>query len=120
MLQTEPEIYLIRMEQLLGRSLTSEDREHFLSQDAEVRIAGLSSLVGSPVLTDEELASISTPCLIFCSDLEPFYAGALAGARHMHRVGYLSFPGLDHINTFACSNLVVQHIKEFLVRVSKM
>ena len=117
MLLTEPEQYLFRMERLLGRPLTPEDREHFLAQDAEARIAGLTSQIDGPVLTDEELARISTPCLVFCGDLDPFHPGALEGARHMPRVRFLSLPGLNHISAIMRSNLVVPYVKEFLSKI---
>ncbi len=119
MLLAEPEQYLLRMARLLGRPLTSEDREHFLSQDAEARIAGLTSLIDGPVLTDQELASISTPCLIFCGDLDPFHSGALEGAYHMPRVRFLSLPGLNHISALTRSDLLVPYVKDFLTAVRK-
>jgi pimeloyl-ACP methyl ester carboxylesterase len=119
MLLAEPELYLLRMERLLGRTLTPEDRDHFLSQDAEARIAGLTSLIDGPVMTDEELASISTPCLVFCGELDPFHPGALEGARHISRVRFLSLPGLNHISAIMRSDLVVPQVKDFLARVSK-
>ena len=119
MLITEPEQYLFRMERLLGRPLTPEDREHFLAQDAEAKIAGLISLIDGPVLTDEELTGISTPCLVFCGDLDPFHPGALEGARHMPRVRFLSLPGLNHISAMMRSDLVVPYVKEFLYKIQR-
>jgi len=117
-LLAEPEQYLLRMQRLLGRPLTAEDREHFLNQDAEARIAGLSSLIDSAPMTDGELASISTPCLIFCGELDPFHAGALEAARHMPRVRFVSMPDLDHIGALTRRDLVVPHIKKFIDDVS--
>jgi pimeloyl-ACP methyl ester carboxylesterase len=119
MLLAEPEQYLFRMERLLGRPLTPEDREYFLTQDAEARIAGLTSLIDGPVLTDQELAGISTPCLVFCGELDPFHSGALEGARHMPRVRFLSLPGLNHISAVMRSDLVVPYVKEFLAGIQK-
>ena len=119
MLLAEPEQYLFRMERLLGRPLTPEDREHFLAQDAEARIAGLTALIDGPVLTDRELAQISTPCLVFCGDLDPFHPGALEGARHMSRVRFLSLPGLNHISAIMRNDLVVPYVKEFLYKIQR-
>ncbi|OGO39364.1 MAG: hypothetical protein A2147_10440 [Chloroflexi bacterium RBG_16_57_8] len=114
LLLAEPEQYLFRMERLLGRPLTPEDREHFLSQDAEARIAGLSAMIDGPVLTDEDLAGIGTPCLVYCGDQDPFHAGALEAARHMRKVRFLSLPGLNHITALMRSDLVVPYVTEFI------
>ena len=61
LLLAEPLQYLFRMEQMLRRPLTPEDREHFLSQDAEARTAGLTALISGPMLTDDQLRAIMTP-----------------------------------------------------------
>jgi pimeloyl-ACP methyl ester carboxylesterase len=114
MLLESPELYLMRMSQMLGRPLTPEDREHFLNQDAESRIAGLSSLIDSPVLTDQDLATISTPCLIYCGDLDPFHPGARLAAEHIPGATFLSLPGLNHITALTRRDLVLPQIIEFL------
>jgi|WetSurMetagenome_2_1015567.scaffolds.fasta_scaffold37218_2 pimeloyl-ACP methyl ester carboxylesterase len=114
MLLESPELYLMRMSQMLGRPLTSEDREHFLNQDAEARIAGLTALIEGPVFSDQDLANISTPCLIYCGDLDPFHAGAKLAAEHVPGSTFLSLPGLNHITALAQKNLVLPRIIEFL------
>jgi len=119
LLLAEPEQYLFRMEKMLGRPLTAEDREHFLSQDAEARIAGLSALIDGPVLSDDDLAGITTPCLLFCGDQDPFHAGAREAANHMPRVRFLSLPGLNHISALFRIDLVVPYVKEFLGQVGE-
>jgi pimeloyl-ACP methyl ester carboxylesterase len=119
LLQAEPEQYLFRMEKMLGRPLTPEDRDHFLSQDAEARIAGLSALIDGPLLSDEDLASITTPCLLFCGDQDPFYEGSSEAASHMPRVRFLSLPGLNHISALFRIDMVVPYVKEFLGQVGE-
>ena len=119
LLLAEPEQYLFRMEKMLGRPLSQEDKDHFLAQDAEGRIAGLSSLINGSVLSDEDLAGITTPCLLFCGDQDPFYAGAKEAAGHMPRVRFLSLPGLNHISALFRRDLVVPYVKEFLGQVGE-
>ena len=119
LLLAEPEQYLFRMERLLGHALTQEDKDHFLSQDAEARIAGLSSIIEGPALTDEELATISTPCMLYCGELDPFYPGAMEAARHMPKVRFLSLPGSNHITALMRSDLMVPFIKKFLTDVDQ-
>jgi len=115
MLLESPELYLMRMSQMLGRPLTQDDREHFLNQDAEARIAGLTALISGPVLTDEDLAGISKPCLIYCGELDPFHPGAKSAAEHIPGSTFLSLPGMNHISALAQRDLVLPRIIEFLI-----
>jgi pimeloyl-ACP methyl ester carboxylesterase len=119
LLLAEPQQYLFRMEKMLGRPLTPEDKDHYLNQDAEGRIAGLSALIEGPVLSDEELAGITTPCMVFCGELDPFYAGAREAANHMPRARFLALPGLNHISALVRIDLVIPNVKEFLAQVGE-
>ncbi len=110
-----PELYLLRMSQMLRRPLTPQDREHFLNQDAEARIAGLSAMISDPVLTDQDLSQIKTPCLIYCGDQDPFYPGAKEAAGHILGATFLGLPGLNHITAVTQRNLVLSQIMEFLI-----
>lgn len=115
MLIESPELYLLRMSQMLQRPLTPEDKEHFLNQDAEARIAGLSAMISGPVLTDQDLAQIKTPCLIYCGDQDPFYPGAKEAAGHIPGATFLGLPGLNHITAITQRDLVLSQIMEFLI-----
>jgi len=72
-------------------------------------------------MTDEELASISQPCLVFCGELDTggFHPGAKESANHIPNAEFLSFPGLDHGTAFSRSDLTLPPVKQFLARVSK-
>ena len=119
LLQSEPQQYLFRMQQMLGRPLSDSDREHFLNQDAEGRIAGLSALIDGQAMSDEDLAGITTPCLLFCGEQDPFYAGAKKAAEHMPRVKFLPLPGLNHISALFRKDLVIPHVEEFLEQIGE-
>ncbi len=110
-----PELYLLRMSQMLRRPLTPEDRDHFLNQDAEARIAGLSAMISGPVFTDQDLAQIKTPCMIYCGDQDPFYPGAKEAAGHIPGAIFLGLPGLNHITAITQRDLVLSQIMEFLI-----
>ncbi len=119
LLLAEPQQYLFRMERMLGRPLTDEDKDHFLNQDAEGRIAGLTALIDGPVMSDEDLAGITTPCMLFCGDQDPFHEGATEAASHMPRATFLSLPGLNHISALFRRDLVIPRVKEFLGQVGE-
>ena len=119
LLLTDPEAYMLRMERLLGRSLTPEDRNEFLAKDTEAHVAVLTSLLDEPPLTDQDLAGILAPCLVFCGELDLFHRGAKESVDHMPQARFLSLPYLDHVTAFAQINLVLPRIKKFLAEVSK-
>jgi len=114
LLLTDPEAYILRMERLLGRSLTHEDRNEFMAGDTEARIAVLTSLLDGSALTDQDLAGILVPCLVFCGELDPFHCGAEESADHIPQARFLSLTGLNHITAFLRSDLVLPYVKEFL------
>ncbi|MFH1638888.1 MAG: alpha/beta hydrolase [Chloroflexota bacterium] len=119
LLQTDPEAYILWMERLLGRSVTPEERSEFLARDAEVLIAINAALLDTSPLSDSDLAGISLPCLLFCGDQDPFFARALEGARKMPQRRFISLPGVDHIAAFMRSDLMLSHIKDFLLWVGQ-
>ncbi len=119
LLRTDPEAYMQWMENLLGRPLTPEDRSEFLSRDPEASIAMQTAFLNTPSLTDQDLAGILVPCLVFCGDLDPFHDGAKESVNHMPRAAFASLTGLNHITAFARSDLVVPYIKAFLAVVSR-
>ena len=121
LLLTDPDGALTQREQRLGRPLNSKERESYLSQDAEAIIAMWTAWLESTPMTDEDLASISQPCLVFCGDADEggFHPGAKECVRHMPNAKFISFPGLNHGTAFSRIDLVLPNVKEFLARVSK-
>jgi pimeloyl-ACP methyl ester carboxylesterase len=113
MLIASPELYLLRMQRLMGRPLTSAEREHFLNQDAEGRIAGLSAQIEGPFLTNEDLAKIKVPCLLYCGEEDPFHPGAKEAADHILQGRFLSLPGLNHISAMTRKEAVLPYLMEF-------
>jgi pimeloyl-ACP methyl ester carboxylesterase len=116
MLLNDPEAALLRREQMMGRPLTSEERDAVLANDAEALIAVVTSIRDMPPLTDHELSLISVPSLLFCGDLDPRHSGVKESVNHIPKATFISLPGLDHA-ALGRSDLVLPHIKEFLARV---
>jgi len=106
-------------EQVLGRSLTTDEKNEMLSNDYEALIAVATSLRNLSPLTNHELSFISAPCLLYCGEYqEPRHEGAKESVNHIPQAQFVSLP-LDHVQGFTRSDLVLPHIKEFLTRVSK-
>ena len=115
----DPEAAMKGREQSLGRHLTPEERNEFLSADIEAQIA-LSASAPEWTFNDRDLAGVSQPCLLYCGDRDPFHTGAKEGANHIPQARFVSLPGLEHGPVFFRSDLVLPHVKEFLAEVSKM
>jgi len=113
---TDPEAYLKSTEEYFKRPLTPEDRRQLLSQDVKTDIAILSALVKRKPLTNEELARITVPCLIYCGEEDPYYEGARDCIKHMPNARLASFPGMNHGNIIAES--VLPHAKQFLFELT--
>ena len=120
MLRDDPEAFLQQRERSFGRSLTPKERDTLLANDAEALIAVATSLLDMPPLDDHDLSGISSPCLVYCGELDPWHSGAKEGASHMPQARFVSLPGLDHAKAFLRSDLVLPHFKEFLAEVSNI
>ena len=117
--RTDPDAYFVRMERLLGHSLTLEEKSEYLARDAGAGIAALTPHRDESALTDQDLAGISVPCLLYCGDLDPFHGGAQESVRHMPRAVFISLDGLNHITAFFRSDVVVRFVKQFLAVVGR-
>jgi pimeloyl-ACP methyl ester carboxylesterase len=117
-LLADPAAYLVRMEGLLHRPLTPGEKNTFLNNDAKALIAVLTSLQELPPLTEQELSGINKPCLIYCGDSDPRFAGAKKSAEYIPNVRFVPLPG-DHGVHLVRTDLVVSMVKEFLAQVSK-
>ena len=118
--RTDPEGYFVQMERMLGHSLTPEERNELLSSDAGAGDAAQTPRRNEPALTEQDLAGISVPCLLYCGDLDPFHDGAQESVQHMPRAVFISLGGLNHITAFFRSDVVVKLVRQFLSVVDKI
>ena len=116
--QTDPDAYLQRMEALSKRQPSPAERDELLSRDAEGSIIAQEGLLARPPLTDQQLAAIPKPCLVYCGDLDPFHAGAQESVCHIPQARFVSLPGLNHITAFTESDPMVTHVRDFLYEMS--
>lgn len=119
LLLTDQEAYLKSIEEFFRRSLTPAEKDRWLAQDARAGIAVLGSIENDPPLTDQELERISAPCLIYCGELDPYHSGMKESANHIPDAKFISVPEIGHGAIWARSDLMLPHIKEFLINVEK-
>ena len=118
-LLADPEAFLRRREKALGRSLTSGERDMYLGNDAKALIALVTNLRDWPSVTNDELSRISAPCLIYCGDLDPVYAGSRESANHVPGATFVSLPGLDHGTAQQSVDPILPHVNKFLASVKE-
>jgi len=117
---SDPEAYIRQMEQMLGKEFSPEARADLLAGDAESAMAVLLSLLDWPPLSDRELAGIETPCVVYCGDQDPFYAGAQKSVQYLPRARFLSMDGFNHISAFVQSEVVLPYVQAFFKAVSRV
>ena len=93
-------------------------RERFLTLDP-LAISAAWEAVGEWDGVEQALPTMATPALIIVGDQDTQYREtAPQDASRMPNARFVSMPGLDHVQTFDRTDLVLPHIKEFLGKVS--
>lgn len=118
LLQNDPNAYIEWMQNLLKRTLSPEERSELLTRDAETSITMQSGLLDTPPLSNEDLTRIPVPCLIYCGELDPFYAGAKKSVEHIPHAVFISMSDINHITAITRSDLVVPYIRAFLAVIN--
>lgn len=58
--------------------------------------------------------SMSMPCLLYIGESEEAYDCALNDSKQLPKGEFVSFPGFNHFDTWARSDVVLPHVLEFL------
>jgi pimeloyl-ACP methyl ester carboxylesterase len=67
---------------------------------------------------EEVLPTMTMPCLLYAGEADTNYPGVQECLKHIPNVTFVSFPGLNHPETFVQSHLVLPHIMKFLATVT--
>jgi pimeloyl-ACP methyl ester carboxylesterase len=70
-----------------------------------------------PPATDV-LAKINVPTLLFAGSLDPVHPNTQKAAAEIPDARFVSITGFGHIQCYAHSNLVIPHVKKFLMEVN--
>ena len=96
--------------------VTPERREQILANDLEALIA----LRKSPGLSvEDDLPGMTMPFLVYAGESDEFFPYVKEYTKRLPNATFVSLPGLDHVQGFTRSDLVLPHIKKFLARVSE-
>ena len=89
-----------------------------LANDGEALAAALDKTQRWPG-TEDVLASMTMPCLLFAGEADAFFEGSKKAAAHMPNSTFFSMPGLNHTEANQRSDLVLPHATRFLAGVSE-
>jgi pimeloyl-ACP methyl ester carboxylesterase len=106
------EAFVASLEATYG-GLWPELKARLLALDLEAHLA----MAQDRPSIEEVLPTMTMPCLLYAGDADPNYPGVTACLKHIPNATFFTLPGLDHIETFAQSNLVLPHIRKFLATV---
>jgi pimeloyl-ACP methyl ester carboxylesterase len=97
--------------------LPDDARDRWLDNDGAALAACVAAMIAeSDGRQVADLPQIETPVMLLVGTEEPFADQARQAAERLPRGAYVSLPGLDHVQTFFRSDLVVPHVREFLAR----
>ncbi len=100
-------------------SLPDEARVRWLANDSSALAACVAAMIaqsnGSQVA---DLPEIETPVMLLVGTEEPFAEQAREAAGLLPRGAHVPLEGLDHVQTFFRSDLVVPHVREFFAETS--
>jgi pimeloyl-ACP methyl ester carboxylesterase len=99
-------------------ALPDDARQRWLANDGAALAACVASMIaesdGSQVA---DLPHIETPVMLLVGTEEPFVAQARATAELLPHGVFVPLEGLDHVQTFFRSDLVLPHVRAFLAKV---
>jgi len=97
--------------------LPPAEKSRLLAADAEALAASRQAPPPPAAVTaalDDYLRTIDLPCLIWAGTADPMYEGVEAAAKHIRHASFFSLPGLNHMQAYYRSDLVLPHVQAFL------
>jgi pimeloyl-ACP methyl ester carboxylesterase len=107
-----PAEFATAMDQLFGGRLAAM-RSRFLANDLDA----LQALTQDRERNDDVLPSMTLPCLLFAGELDPRFAKVKECASTLPNATFFALPECDHITALIRNDLVIPHIKAFLLKV---
>jgi pimeloyl-ACP methyl ester carboxylesterase len=99
--------------------LPDDARVRWLANDGAALAACVASMIAESDGTQvADLPEIETPVMLLVGTEEPFAGEAQQAARLLPLGKYVPLAGLDHVQTFFRSDLVVPHVREFFAETS--
>jgi pimeloyl-ACP methyl ester carboxylesterase len=99
--------------------IAPQRRALLLANDAQTLLASQLSMRDAPSF-EAVLPTITMPCLLFAGDADTeHYPYVTQCVPHMPHVTFIALPGLNHLECFNRSDLVLPHVTTFLAQVTQ-
>jgi pimeloyl-ACP methyl ester carboxylesterase len=93
--------------------VSSAFRARLLANDVEALIANRTKVMERTGFADV-LPTMSMPCLLYSGEADGRYPGIKSCISHLPNATFFSLPGLNHVESFYSSDLVLPHAAKFL------
>ncbi|MBT3362841.1 MAG: alpha/beta hydrolase [Chloroflexi bacterium] len=107
----DTEAFFVAFEGLIGQAVSPQMKATLLQNDLRAIAASLKQGFAS---TEDGLAAINVPSLIFVGDKDMMYADVAKCAGSIASATFMPMQGLGHYDTLKRSDLMLPHIKAFL------
>jgi len=111
------EIWASALEHIFGRWWQPQWRARYLAADLEAVDVMSSRWEG--ISHAEVLSNLTLPCLVFVGENDHAYPGAEKSSEAVPNATFVSFRGLDHIDAWGRTDLVLPLMRKFLAEVSE-
>jgi pimeloyl-ACP methyl ester carboxylesterase len=111
------ESWITGVEALLGPWWQPEWETRLRSSDLEALDAMASRWEGTSYAN--VLSQLKLPCLIFVGEDDDAYASARAASEAVPNATFVSFPGLNHVEAWGRTDLVLPVMRKFLAEVER-
>ncbi len=108
------EAFITGLEETLG-SLWTGLKTRLQTADLEALLA----LAQDRPPLDDVLPTMTRPCLLYVGGADVIYANVKQCAAQIPNVTFISFPGLNHLEAFSRSDLVLPDVLKFLNSVNR-
>ncbi len=95
-------------EPLPAKTLNDYLKHSYESVDASRQGLSLSRAL------DDRVSSITTPALLYCGRNDPFHEAAERAAREIPDATFISFPGMDHIESGMRNDIIGPYVRLFI------
>ncbi len=105
-----PDAFVKALEVFLGEKIEPEVVPLVVANDLEA----LAAAARPRPNMEDILPALDIPCLLFAGTKDPRHPLVEACARRIPNAKFISMPELNHVTCYLNSELVLQHIREFL------
>lgn len=112
------ESYIAYLEARDGKTLSDTRKTQIMASDLDALIAVQKAFIDWPD-ADDLIPKMRLPCLLYSGELDEDYPVIKKTASVMPDAKFFSLSGLNHMLCYQHAELVLPHVKKFLVKVSR-